>query len=165
MTNAMREIKIEKVVLGVGGTEDALEKGTKLLELITERKPSKMESRKRIPSLSVRPGLKVGAIVTIRKDPEAILRRMLAAIDNKLKKKQVSENTFSFGIKEYIEIPGMEYQRDLGILGLDVTITFARAGRRVGLRRLKTSRVPKKQRISKEEIIKFMEEKFNTKFR
>ncbi len=161
----MREIKIEKVVLGVGGTEDALEKGAKLLELITERSPSKMESRKRIPSLSVRPGLKVGAIVTIRKDAEQVLRRMLAAVDNKLKKKQVSENTFSFGIKEYIEIPGMEYQRDLGILGLDVTITFARAGRRIGLRRLRTSRVPKKQRISKEEIIKFMEDKFNTKFR
>jgi len=142
-----------------------LEKGAKLLELITERSPSKMESRKRIPSLSVRPGLKVGAIVTIRKDAEQVLRRMLAAVDNKLKKKQVSENTFSFGIKEYIEIPGMEYQRDLGILGLDVTITFARAGRRIGLRRLRTSRVPKKQRISKEEIIKFMEDKFNTKFR
>jgi len=163
--NKMREIKIEKVVLGVGGTEDNLEKGFKLLGMITGRTPSKMESRKRIPSLSVRPGLKVGAIVTVRRDTEALLRRMLAAIDNKLKKKQVSENTFSFGIKEYIEIPGMEYQRDLGILGLDVTITFARAGRRIGLRRLKTSKVPKKQRISKEEIIKFMEEKFNTKFR
>jgi len=165
MTNKMREIKIEKVVLGVGGTEDALEKGAKLLKLITGREPSRMESRKRIPSLSVRPGLKVGAIITVRKDAEALLRRMLAAVDNRLRKKQISENTFSFGIKEYIEIPGMEYQRDLGILGLDVTITFKRAGRRVGLRRMKTSKVPRKQRISKEEIIKFMEDKFNTKFR
>ena len=165
MANVMRDIKIEKVVLGVGGTEDALEKGAKLLNLITGREPSRMESRKRIPSLSVRPGLKVGAIVTVRRDTEALLRRMLAAVDNRLRRKQMSENTFSFGIKEYIEIPGMEYQRDLGILGLDVTITFKRAGKRVGLRRMKASRIPKKQRISKEEIIKYMEEKFQTKFR
>lgn len=161
----MQEIKIEKVVLSVGGTEDRLEKGVKLLGLVTGRKPSKMETRRRIPSLSVRPGLKVGALVTIRRNTEAVLRRLLASIDNKLKKKQVSENTFSFGIKEYIEIPGMEYYRDIGIMGFDVTITFARAGRRVNLRRIKSSRLPKKQRITKDEIIKFMEDNFHTKFR
>ena len=36
--NKMRSIKIEKVVLGVGGTEDKLEKSAKLLEILTGRK-------------------------------------------------------------------------------------------------------------------------------
>lgn len=162
----MRKIKIEKLVLSVGGTEDKLDKGVKLLQLITNRKPAKMETRKRIPSLNVRPKLKVGALVTIRRgDMENLLKRLLVAIDNTLKKKQISENTFSFGIKEYIEIPGMEYQRNLGIIGFDVTITFNRAGKRVGLRRIKKAKVPKRQRISKEEIIKFMEDNFQTEFR
>jgi large subunit ribosomal protein L5 len=160
----MRSIKIEKVVFGVGGTEDKLEKSAKLLEILTGRKAAKMKTNKRIPSLSVRPKLNVGAIITIRRDFEPLLKRVLVAIDNKIRKKQISENTFSFGLKEYIEIPGMEFQRDIGITGFDVTITFKRAGKRIQLRRIKNSRLPVKQRISKEEIIKFMEDNFQTRF-
>lgn len=162
--NMMREIKIEKIVLSVGGTEDKLEKNTRLIEILTGRKPAKKETRKRIPSLGVRPKLKVGAVITIRRDFEQLLKRLLTAVDNKIRKKQVSENTFSFGIKEYIEIPGLEYQRDLGITGFDVTITFKRAGKRVQLRRIRNKRIPKRQRVSKEEIIKYMEDKFQTNF-
>lgn len=162
--NAMREIKIEKVVLSVGGVADYLEKGVKLLEMLTGRKASRMKSQKRIPTWSVRPGLEIGTVVTVRKGSEDLLKRMLITIDNVLKKKQISENNFSFGIKEYIEIPGVEYQRDIGIMGFDVTVVFKRSGRRVKLRKVKRGKVSKRQIISKEEIIKFMEEKFQTKF-
>ena len=164
-SNPMREIKIEKVVLSVGGTGDNLQKGTRLLEYLTERKPAKMKSRKRIPSLGVRPGLEVGSVVTIRKNPKLILKRMLSAIDNKLRKKQISINNFSFGLKEYIEIPGVEYQREIGIMGLDVTVVFKRSGRRVKLRKIKRGKYSIRQNVLKEEIIKFMEENFQTKFK
>lgn len=162
--NPMREIKIEKVVLSVGGTAEDLEKGAKLLKLLTGKKPAKMRSKKRIPSLGVRPKLEVGAVVTLRKKPEETLKKMLATIENVLKKKQISENNFSFGIKEYIEIPGVEYQRELGIIGLDVTVVFKRTGKRVKERKIKKGKIPKRQIITKDEIIKFMEDKFNTKF-
>tara|TARA_Y100000310_G_scaffold335050_1_gene416161 strand:+ start:2724 stop:3230 length:507 start_codon:yes stop_codon:yes gene_type:complete len=164
MENIMRKIKIEKVVLSVGGTGENLEKGVQLLTLLTKRKPAKMISRKRIPTLGVRPKLEVGAVVTLRKNSEEFLKKALIAIDNVLKNSQISENNFSFGIKEYIEIPGTEYQRELGILGLDVTVVFKRTGKRVGLKKIKKGKIPKKQIISKEEIIKFMEENFQTKF-
>lgn len=160
----MREVKIEKVVLSVGGTGDYLAKGVQLLEILTQKKPSKMKSKRRIPTLGVRPGLEVGAVVTIRKDAQKVLKRMLVAIDNSLKRKQISNNNFSFGIKEYIEIPDVEYQRDIGIMGFDVTVVFKRTGRRVGIRKIKRGKVPDKQRVSKEEIIKFMEDNFQTKF-
>jgi len=162
--NPMREIKIEKVILSIGGIGDPLEKGMKLLKIITNKTPTKTISTKRIPTLGVRPGLEIGVMVTIRKNPEEILKRMLLAIDNTLKRKQISENNFSFGIKEYLEIPGMEYQRDVGIMGLDVTVVLKRTGRRVKLRKIKRGKFPKRQRISREEIIKFMEDKFQTKF-
>jgi len=68
--NPMREIKIEKVVLSIGGTANDLEKGFKLLGLITGKKPAKMRSKKRIPSLGVRPGLEVGTVITLRKEAE-----------------------------------------------------------------------------------------------
>jgi large subunit ribosomal protein L5 len=162
--NPTRKIRIEKIVFSVGGTAEELEKGIKLLKIITGRNPARMKSRKRIPTFGVRPGLEVGAMITIRKNAEETLKKMMIAIDNKLKRKQISENNFSFGIKEYIEIPGMEYQRDIGITGLDVTVVFKRAGRRVALRKIKKGKVPSRQKISKEEIIKFMEENFQTEF-
>jgi len=163
--NLMREIKIEKIVLNVGGIGDHLEKGFKLLKFLTKRKPAKTKSKKRIPSLGVKPGLEIGAVVTLRKDIEENLKKFLSVMDNTLKQSQVTENGFSFGIKEYIEIPGLEYQRDIGIMGLDVTVVFVRSGRRVKLRKIKKGRFPKRQRISAEEIIKFMEEKFKTTFK
>jgi len=162
--NSMREIKIEKVVLSVGGTGDVLERGFKLIKFLTNGKPAKMKSKKRIPSWGVRPGLEIGAVITIRKKPEEILKKMLIAIDNRLRKSQISKNNFSFGIKEYIEIPGVEYQRDIGILGFDITVVFKRAGRRVKLRKIKKGKIPERQIITEEEIIKFMEDKFQTEF-
>ncbi len=162
--NPMREIKIEKVVLSVGGIAEDLEKGYKLLKMLTGRKPARMKSHKRIPALNIRQGLEIGAVVTIRKGKEELLRKMLSTNDNLLSKKQISENNFSFGIEEYIEIPGVEYQRDIGIKGLDVTVVFKRSGKRVKLRKTKQNRIPKKQKIQPKEIIKFMEEKFDTEF-
>lgn len=162
--NPMREIKIEKVVLSVGGIGEVLNKGHKLLQLITNKKPAKTKSRKRIPSLGVRPGLEIGSVVTIRHEKEQLLQKLLIAIENVLKKKQMSENNFSFGLKEYLEIPGMEYDRDIGIMGFDVTVVFKRAGRRVRLRKIKRGKIPKRQVITREEIMKFMEDKFQTRF-
>ena len=163
--NPMRQIKIEKVMLSVGGTGDYLDKGHKLLKYLTKKNPMKTRASKRIPTWGVRPELEVGTIVTIRKDSPEFLKRMLTTIDNTLKKKQVSENTVSFGIKEYIEVPGVEYQREIGIMGFDVIVTFKRTGRRVKLRKIKSGKVGKRQIITKEEIIKFMEENFGTKFK
>jgi large subunit ribosomal protein L5 len=162
--NPTRQIKIEKIVFNIGGTAEQLEKGVKLLGLITGKSPAKMKSHKRIPAFGVRPRLEVGAVVTIRKNVNEVLKRMLTAINNRLRKKQISVNNFSFGIKEYIEIPGMDYQRDIGIMGLDVTVVFKRTGRRVGIRKIKTGKIPARQKISKEEIIKFMEDNFQTEF-
>ena len=163
--NPMQEIKVEKVILNVGGTADYLEKGFKLLEILTGKKPAKMKSKKRIPTWSVRPGLEVGVVVTLRKELDGFLKKMFATVDNELSKKQISENNFSFGIKEYIEIPGMEYNRDIGMMGFDVTVVFKRAGRRVRLRKIKKGKIPKRQTITKEEIIKFLEENYNIQFR
>ncbi len=162
--NKMREIKIEKVVLSIGGTGENLEKGFKLLKMLTGKNPAKMKSRKRIPALGVRPGLEVGAMVTLRETIEDVIKKMLATKDNTLKKSQIRENNFSFGVKEYIEIPSVEYQRDIGIRGFDVSVVFKRAGKRIKLKKIKEGKIPKRNHVSKEEIIKFMEENFNTKF-
>ncbi len=160
----MRKIKIEKVVLSIGGVAEELEKGKKLLTILCSgRKVKVTRSNKRIPTFNVRPGLEVGCLVTLRgKNAEEFLKKLLFSVENTLRKKQISENSFSFGIKEYIEIPGIEYQREIGIIGLDVSVTFTYPGKRVIRKKFKKGKLPKKQNISKEEIIKFMEDNFQT---
>lgn len=162
--NPMRQIKIEKVLLSCSGKAEELEKSKKLLEFLTGRKAQVISSTKRIPDFDVRPGLEVGTRITLRgREAVEIFKRMLGAIDNKLSKKQISDNHFSFGIKEYIEIPGVEYKREIGIRGLSVTIVFARPGLRVQRKKISSGKVSKKQYISKDEIIKYMEDVFKTK--
>lgn len=162
MTNKMFMPKIEKVVLSVGGVGDELEKGYKLLERISGKKPVRRRTNKRIPTLNVRPGLEVGALVTLRgKESIELLKKLLASVENRIRRRQISENSFTFGIKEYIEIPGMAYQRDIGMKGLDVSVAFERAGRRVSRKKIKRGKIPKKQNISKEEIAKYLQENLN----
>lgn len=161
--NIMRTIKIEKFVLNVGGVEDKLKKGEILLQKLTDKKPVKVKATKRIPTWGVRPGLEVGVKVTLRgKQAEDLIKRVLGAVQNTLKEKQMQKNFVSFGIKEYIEVPGMEYIREVGIMGLECTIVFCRTGKRVQEKKVKRGKV-RRQDVSPEEIISFMEKNFSTK--
>jgi large subunit ribosomal protein L5 len=158
--NPMRKIKLEKLILNCGGTEDKLERSAKLLNILTGRTIKKVASTKRIPTFGVRPGLVTGCLVTIRdEEKEALLKRLFGAIGNKIKAKKICDNHFSFGVKEYLEIPDMEYQRDIGIVGFDVTAVFKRNGKSVGIKKIKQGHVPKKQDVKKEEIIEYLQTK------
>ena len=162
----MRAFYIEKVILSAGATGDNLTKAKKLLELFSANKAQTIASTKRIPDFDVRPGLEVGTRLTLRgKKAIELLKRLLGAIDNELKKKQISDNHLSFGIEEYIEIPETEYQRDIGIRGFNVTVVFSRPGIRIKRKKIKSGKWPKKQQVSKEEIINFMKEVFKTKIK
>lgn len=168
LENPMRAIKLEKVVLSCGATGSDLEKSKKLLELLSGKKAQIIRAgpKRRIPDFGVKPNLELGTRVTLRrKEALEILRRLLGAIDNSIKAKQVMPNTFSFGIKEYIEIPGAEYQRDIGIRGLNVTASFIRAGVRVQRKKIKSSHIPSKQHVIPEEIISFLKTNFSTEVR
>lgn len=163
--NPMRRIKIEKVLVSCGAVGADLEKAKKLLQFLTGMKPQVIASTKRIPNFDVSPGLEVGTRVTLRGEKAIqLLKQFLGALSNALAESQVSENHFSFGIEEYIEIPGTEYQRDIGIRGLNVTVVFVRPGLRVKRKKIKSSKVAKKQNVPPEEIIKYMEDNFQTEF-
>ena len=167
MNNLMREPKITKITLSAGATGENLEKAAKLLETISGMKVQITRSgpTTRIPAFGVKPKMELGARVTIRGEKGiALLRRLLGAINNTLKKKQISKNTFSFGIAEYIEIPDMTYIREIGIIGFNAVVTFERRGVRVRRKKIKMGKLPEKQHVTEEEIIKIMEEKFKTNF-
>jgi large subunit ribosomal protein L5 len=163
LTNIMRTPRIEKVVLNVGGTAEKLEKGFILLQKLTGKKVVKVTATKRIPTWGVRPGLQVGAKVTLRgQGAEAFIKKVLPAINFTIKERQIRPNFVSFGIHEYIEIPGVEYIREVGIMGFEMTVVFVRTGRRVALKKVKRGRV-RRQDVTIEEIEKILQDKFKIK--
>ena len=163
----MREIRIEKITLniGVGEAGDKLENAFNLMKRITNRKPVKTYAKKRIPNWNIRPGLPIGVKVTIRgKEAEELLKKLFEAVDNKVKLSQFDKNgNLSFGVKEYIHIPGVKYDPKIGIYGMDVCVTLERPGYRIKKRRYLNRKVGKKHKITKEEAAKFFEEKFGIK--
>jgi len=161
--NPMKEVEMEKLVLNCGGTDDKLEKSVKLLKMITvDRKVYQTKSTKRIPAFGISPGKRSGCKVTIRDKKKIIdlLKRFFAALDNEIKKKQITENHVSFGIKEYIEVPGLEYDREIGILGFEASLVFKRKGKRVKMRKIKRGKYPKRQSVTKQEITDFLIKNF-----
>jgi hypothetical protein len=53
----------------------------------------------------------------------------------------------------------MEYQRDIGIMGLDVTAVFKRKGKRVAFKKIKQGSLPQKQNVTPEEIEEYLTNK------
>ncbi len=164
--NPMRSIRIEKVTLniGVGKSPDKLDKGIKLIKNITGIMPVKTFTNKRIPSWGLRPGLPIGCKLTLRgQKAKELLIRLLKAKDNKLNTKQFdNEGNIAFGIQEYIDIPGVNYDPEVGIMGLEVCITLERPGFRVKKRKIRKAKVGV-HKIRKEEAITFMKDEFNAK--
>jgi large subunit ribosomal protein L5 len=163
-SNKMREIEVEKMVLHCGGTEDKLEKSLKLLEMITgSKKIFVVQSKKRYPTFGIAPGKKSGCKITLRNKEQIkdLLTRFFSAVDNQISKKAISENQFCFGIHEYIEIPGLEYDRDIGILGFEVMLVFKRKGKSVKLKKIRRGHYPKKQEVTKEEILDYLTNNYN----
>jgi large subunit ribosomal protein L5 len=161
--NVMKEIKVAKLTLniGAGKNEDLLKKGLILLKKLSPLVPVKTFTQKRIPGWGLRPGLAIGCKVTVRKNPGELLKRLLVAKENQLKEKCFdSQGNFSFGVPEYIDIEGLEYDPDLKIMGLEVAVTLERPGYRVKKKRNKSRDLGKNHKITKEDATTFMKENF-----
>jgi len=165
--NRMREIRVEKVVInvGVGKTGEELQKAQKIIEKITQAKAVKTKAKVRQPKWGIRPGLEIGVKVTLRGEKALeFLRKALETKEFTLKESQFDKfGNFAFGVAEHIELPGVKYEPELGIIGFDVIVALERPGYRVKRRKYKKAKVGKKHRITKEEAIEFAKEKLGIK--
>lgn len=160
----MREIGIEKINLniGVGSPGDKLEKAMKLLTTISGAKPIQTTAKKRIPTWGLRLGLPIATKVTVRKKKaKEILVRLLIATNKTLRASCFDDyGNISFGVKEYLDIPGVDYDPEVGIIGLEVAVTLQRPGFRIRRRSLKKKIIPKSHRITKKEAMEYMKREF-----
>ncbi|MCD6279259.1 50S ribosomal protein L5 [Candidatus Micrarchaeota archaeon] len=158
--NPMRKVRIKKVTLniGVGQGGEPLEMATALLEKITGMKPVKTKAKVRNPTWKLRKGLQIGAKVTLRgKKAEEILKKSFKAVDDKISSKAFDKfGNFSFGVKEYIDFPGIKYDPNIGIMGFDVCVTLDRPGYRINKRKRMKSKIGKSHLLNKDEAIDFV---------
>lgn len=163
-TNIMQNLRIDKVVLniGVGESGERLGKAEQLIEKISNKKPVRTVSRHKIPAWGLKLGEPIGAKVTIRgKDAEDVLKRCLAAKDNRLRESNFDRTgNLSFGIQEYLDLPGIKYDPDIGIFGFNICATIERPGYRIKRRRIRPSKIPVHARVTRDESVEFIKKKF-----
>jgi len=163
--NPMKRPYLEKIVLniGVGAGGEELERAATVLEQITGKKAVKTISKKNVKEFNLRKGRPIGTKLTIRgKEAEKLLKRLLIVNNNRILRKSFDNyGNFGFGITEHISIPGIEYDTEIGIYGLDVCGKIVRPGMRVKHRRTKRSKISKDHYVSKLEAQEFLNKKFN----
>ncbi len=160
--NPMLRPRIDKVVvnLNVGKSGEPLEKANKVLSEITGQTPVKRKAKKTIRDFGIREGESIAVVVTLRKEKAiAFLKKVLPVVENKVSKRAFDERgNFAFGLKEHIEIPGVKYDPDIGIFGMDVCVTINRPGQRIKIRRKQNKSIGPKHLLTPEESIVFVKQ-------
>ncbi len=159
----MRRPFIAKVVVDIctGGGEP-LRRAATVLEQLTGQKPVQSRAKQTIRDFGIRKKEPIAVRVTLRHQRAVdFLKRALQAKDNALLIKNWDEDgNFAFGIKEHIDIPGVKYDPELGIHGMNITVVLERPGFRVKRRRRRRAKVPWRHRLTPEESMVFMKREF-----
>jgi large subunit ribosomal protein L5 len=158
----MLKPQIEKVVvnLNVGKSGEPLEKANKVLKEITGQTPVKRKAKRTIRDFGIREGESIAVVVTLRKQGAIdFLKKVLPVVDNKVSKSSFDvRGNFAFGLKEHIEIPGVKYDPEIGIFGMDICVSVNRAGQRVKIRLKQKQPIGRKHMLTPEESIIFVKQ-------
>ena len=73
------------------------------------------------------------------------------------------QGNFSFGIPEYVDILGVDYDPEIKIMGLEVAVTLERPGFHIKKRKVNAKKLPKKHSITAAEAMQFVQENFGVK--
>ena len=165
----MRDIYIDKVVvhMGVGEAGDKLVKGENIMKTISKQTPIRTIAKMTQPAFSIRKGQPIGCKVTLRgKSARDFFETSLKIVNNTLFESQLDKSgNFSFGIEEHTDFPGMSYDPQIGIYGMDINVVLERRGIRITRRRMEQKKLPAKQRVSKQDAIAFLKEKYQVEVR
>ncbi|ELY40126.1 50S ribosomal protein L5, partial [Halalkalicoccus jeotgali] len=159
----MREPVVEKVVvhMGVGTGGRELANAEEILEEITGQQSVRTEAKRTKPEFGIRQGDPIGAKVTLRAETAAQF------LETVLPLAEISGNQFdqtgnvSFGIEEHTEFPDQEYDPNIGIFGLDVTVNLVRPGYRVKKRDIRSQQIPSTHRLDAAAAIAYLNEEFD----
>lgn len=163
--NPMLVPSVKKVVvnIGVGEAGEKLQKAEKVMEMITGVKPARTMSKVNNRDWGLRQGLPIGVRVTLRGDAaDEFVKKALDIRSFKMPSYSFDDGgNLNFGISDYTDFPGMRYDPEIGIFGLDIAIVIERPGGRIRIRRLNARKIAKHHRVSREEAMALMKQKYN----
>jgi len=156
---------IDKVVvnMSVGKSGEPLQKAMTVLEQLTGQAPCRRIAKRTVREWGIRKTEPIACLVTLRGAlADNFLERGFDAVGNRLRISSFDgDGNFAFGIREHIGIPGVRYDPDLGIFGMDICVVLKKPGYRVKKRRYLKSAVGKRQLLSRQEAMDFVQDVFN----
>ena len=133
--NAMEVPKLEKIVINMGvgeaiGDSKRINVAAEELARISGQRPVITTARKAIANFKLRQGMKIGCKVTLRRDRmyEFLDRLITIALPRVRDFRGLSDRSFdgrgnyTFGLKEQIVFPEVDYDKIDQIRGMDITI-------------------------------------------
>jgi large subunit ribosomal protein L5 len=164
MSNNMRTPVVEKVIvhMGVGESGQHLVNAEEILRTITGQGVVRSFAKKTLPAFGIKKNEPIGCKVTLRgQKAQDFLETALSIVDKTLARSQFDLlGNVSFGIEEHTDFPGMRYDPNIGVFGMDVTVVIKRPGERVCKRRIATRKIPTDHRVTVEDAIDFLNESY-----
>jgi large subunit ribosomal protein L5 len=132
-----------------------------MVEEITGQKTVRTNAKMSNPEFGIREGDPIGCMVTLRGDgAEEFLSEALEIAGSVPRSSFDEFGNFSFGVEEHTDFEGMEYDPEIGIFGMDVTVALARKGKRVERRGKKPRDISDEQRLDPDDAAAFVEKEF-----
>ena len=153
----MRAIRLEKVVINfaLGRSGPELERARTLAENLTSRTPVDSLAHDSVRGFGIRKGEPIGVHVTMRGDEGVeFLKKIFWAKDDKILMRNFDNNgNLGMAIKDHLTLPEVKYDPKIGVFGFGVVANLERKGYRIKRRRLRSKKLPKKHKITKEEAM------------
>ncbi|MEM0110923.1 MAG: 50S ribosomal protein L5, partial [Desulfurococcus sp.] len=107
-------------------------------------------------------GDNIAVVVTLRRGKAIeFLRKVFETIGYRVRESSFDDyGNVSIGVKEHIHMPGVRYDPEIGVFGMDVAITIERPGYRVMRRKRARSHVPRRHRVNKLEAMVLLKQLF-----
>lgn len=164
MSNNLKRPLIDKVTVhcSVGESGQKLINAEHILQTLTGQTPIRTIAKKTLPAFGIKKREPIGCKVTLRrKRANDFLEKALEITKHTLYESNFDDTgNFSFGIEEHTDFPGMSYDPEIGIFGMDVTVSLKRPGYRINRRKIKKRKIPSKQRITKSDAISFIKDEY-----
>ena len=174
LKSMMEAPKIEKITLNIGlgnakNDSKALQAALDELMLITGQKPIITKAKKDVSNFKIRKGFPVGCKVTLRKNYmyEFLERLCAVALPRTRDFRGLSNKSFdgqgnySFGIKEQVVFPEIDYDKVDTIRGMDVIITTSAGNDEISYEMLKAMGLPIKEKSAQTEEVPVEEDNLN----
>jgi len=162
--NPMTKPTLDKVTVhvGVGEGGQKLINAENIVKTLTGQATVRTSAKKTQPIFGIRKGQAIGCKTTLRRErASTFLHSALETRQNLVHEFQFDETgNVAFGIVDHTDFPGMTYDPQIGIFGMDVIVSLKKPRYRVARRHAAQRRVPLRQRVTHEDAIAFMRDNY-----